>query len=61
LSDHPIVFSMRADPEPNQPTIHLNGKRAVAQAKADRPEAPSLLEAQGRMLRIAPEQRNSRT
>ena len=44
LAEHPVVVSVRTDPEPDQPIRDLDGQRAMMVTYACRPETVNLLE-----------------
>jgi hypothetical protein len=43
LADEPVILSMGADPEPDEPIGGLDRNRSVMQANARRPETADLL------------------
>ncbi len=52
LAKQPIVVSMTANPEPNEPIRCLDRERAIVSADASRPKTAYLLEVKRRVSRI---------
>jgi len=59
LADQLVVLRVGANPKPEQAVRSLYSERSVMQTNSSGPEAPHLLEVEGRMLRISLEQLES--
>ena len=56
LADEPVVFSVRADPEPLNSAVHIVSEDSVVSADASRPERADAFEMKRWMARIHLEQ-----
>src|SRR5262249_4057247 len=50
--DHRVIVRMRADPEPQESVVDLDGERPIVSANPYRPEMSDFLEMEGGVLRV---------